>query len=364
MIVLRRFSSSTSFADCRRVLQLCKYSSRSWLPLNRNNSDQSTSVGKRDVDFRNHLGAQSMPSFWQDQPQVDLSQIDVVDSDAWSVSLCLDHVSKGAQDASKTRLLGLEEAGDGVAYNPKQIESDPDIDDVEDMRIRGKLYYKVEQNSMEFEEYKFDFHGRKFKSINSDKKESEKKELGQQVTPKCETAVKSREGQQVISKKGNIKHELLVDKERLVKTINDKYVVNSLDDRSCVEKKQRKPTFNQLTGPYHEPFCLDIYVTKGSVRACVVHRVTSKVVIVAHSISKDLKFDLGSTKSVAAAANVGKILARRALEDDIHNVIYTPRKGDKLEGKLHVVLQSITDNGLNVKLKLKQRNPTKALKRH
>ncbi|KAL2906633.1 50S ribosomal protein L18, partial [Bienertia sinuspersici] len=102
--------------------------------------------------------------------------------------------------------------------------------------------------------------------------------------------------------------------------------------------------FNQLTGPYHEPFCLDIYVSKGSVRACAVHRVTSKVVVVAHSISKYMKFNLGSAKSRIAAATVGKFLAHRALADDIHDVIYTPRKGDELEGKLQLVLQSIIDN--------------------
>ncbi|KAK9664332.1 hypothetical protein RND81_14G034100 [Saponaria officinalis] len=349
MIVLRRFASSTSLANFHRVFWFCGYSSKSSSSLNRNNSDQSASAPKTDVDFRNRLGAQSLPSFWRDQPQFDFSQMDIVDSDTWSISSCLAHVSNGAQEASQLRLMGLEEVGDGVACNPKITESDPDIDDVEDMRIRGKLFYKVEQSSLEFDEYKLDFHGRKFKSINNDKKESEKKEQ-----------LRCKESQEVISKKGNIEREPLVNKERLVKTIKDKYIVRTPDDRSCVGKKQRKPTFNQLTGPYHEPFCLDIYVSKGSVRACVVHRVTSKVVIVAHSISKDLKFDLGSTKSVAAAANVGKVLARRSLEDDIHDVIYTPRKGDKLEGKLQVVLQSITDNGLNVKLKLKQRNPIKA----
>ncbi|EEF45298.1 structural constituent of ribosome, putative [Ricinus communis] len=129
---------------------------------------------------------------------------------------------------------------------------------------------------------------------------------------------------------------------------------------NVAKKKVRTPTFNQLTGPYHEPFCLDIYISKASVRACVIHRVTSKVVAVAHSISKDLKFDLSSTRNVAACATVGAVLAQRALADDIHDVIYTQRKGEKLEGKLQIVLQSIVDNGINVKVKLKQRQRGKA----
>ncbi|KAK2647014.1 hypothetical protein Ddye_022209 [Dipteronia dyeriana] len=55
----------------------------------------------------------------------------------------------------------------------------------------------------------------------------------------------------------------------------------------------------------------------------------------------------------------GSILAQRALGDDIHDVIYTPRKGEKLEGKLQIMLQDIIDNGVNVKVKLKQRKAKK-----
>ncbi|KAG2270981.1 hypothetical protein Bca52824_065536 [Brassica carinata] len=54
-------------------------------------------------------------------------------------------------------------------------------------------------------------------------------------------------------------------------------------------------------------------------------------------------------------AAVGTVLAQRSLEDDIHDVMYTPRKGDKVEGKLQVVLQAIIDTGVVVKVKLKQR---------
>ena len=134
-----------------------------------------------------------------------------------------------------------------------------------------------------------------------------------------------------------------------------------MDASSNVEKKKvRTPTFNQLTGPYHEPFCLDIYISKTSVHANVIHHITSKVVAVAHSISKDLKFDLLSTKNAIACATVGAILAQRALADDIHDIIYTPRRGERLEGKLQIVLQSIIDNGINVKVKLKQRKHQKA----
>lgn len=130
---------------------------------------------------------------------------------------------------------------------------------------------------------------------------------------------------------------------------------NDMDDAMMVVKRVRTPTYNQTTDPYHQPFCLDIHITKASVRACVVHRVTSRVVVVAHSISKDMKFDLKSRKDSRACAAVGAALAQRAMADDIHNVVYTPRKGEKIEDKLLVVLQAIVDRGINVKVKLKKR---------
>ncbi|KAM1304674.1 hypothetical protein FF1_022193 [Malus domestica] len=146
------------------------------------------------------------------------------------------------------------------------VEGDPDFDDIDNMRIRGNLFFKLDRDSKEFEEYNFNFHRRK----KSSKQKDDPKES---------------------QRKGNE----LKDSKR--------------DNPSC-ELPSRSKT---------------------SVRACIIHRVTSKVVVVAHSISKDMKFDLGSTRNAAACAGVGEILAQRALDDDIHDVIYTPRKGERLE---------------------------------
>ncbi|KAJ7980041.1 Ribosomal protein L18/L5 [Quillaja saponaria] len=214
------------------------------------------------------------------------------------------------------------------------------------MRIRGNLFYKLDRNSKEFEEYNLDFHRRKSSKKKDDKRENveERKD-----NPSRNLATKAKK------------------LPKLTKVVSSRNVTSLLDDidsSSAGNKKQRTPTFKQLTDPYHQPFCLDIYISKASVRACIVHRVTSKVVAVAHSISKDMKFDLGSTRNSTACAAVGAILAQRALGDDIHDVIYTPRKGERLAGKLQIVLQSIIDHGINVNVKIKQRRPNKAAQLH
>lgn len=306
----------------------------------------------------------SLSLLCQDQSHHD-KEIKVVDLDTWSISAGLSCVSKSEQKESQIS-FGVEEVDDGIIHDTKQVENDPDFDGIEDMRIHGDLFYKIERNSMEFQEYKFDFHGRKPKYNANDEKESKKKESQKDYLEQNDVrSLKGKVNPQEINKKPGLKDSPLVNKERLVRSIKEQYVVCSPRDidASLTGKKLRSPTFNQLTGPFHEPFCLDIHVSKGSVRACVVHRVTSKVVTVSHSISKDMKFDLGSTKSRVAAAAVGKVLAQRALADDIHDVIYTPRKGDKLEGKLQIVLQSIIDNGVNVKIRLKQKSSSKPIKR-
>lgn len=366
LALLRRFAASTSIVNPHILYPFIRKFSKSRPSIDKGdrNSYHSTLVDNED-GLRNHLGGiYCLPLLSQDQPKLDSHEIEVVDLDTWSISSGLACVSKSKQKESQLRLTGLEEVDVGLSNNFKQVEDDPDIDEIEDMRIHGNLFYKIEKSSMEFEEYKFDFHGKKQKSNTNDEGESKKESLKYDLSQDSQKSLKGKVSQPAISTKLDIKDGYLVNKERLAKSIKNKYVVCTQDlDGSSAEKKLRSPTFNQLTGPYHEPFCLDIYVSNGSIRACIVHRVTSNVVVVAHSISKDMKFDLGSTKSRVAAATVGTVLAQRALADDIHNVIYIPRKGDKLEGKLQVVLQSIINNGVNVKVKLKQKHPSKAVRR-
>uniref|UniRef100_A0A0E0M8X9 Uncharacterized protein n=1 Tax=Oryza punctata TaxID=4537 RepID=A0A0E0M8X9_ORYPU len=249
-------------------------------------------------------------------PLGDRFHIDMVNSDLWPASfdLSMDHVPKnGCPD-------DFQEHEDEEVHDSE--------DEIDDMRHRKKLFYKLDRGSKEFEENNVSLrHRRKREKGNVNNPKECKK-----VDPDEPASVK-------------------VPKLKMKYTVREEDVVEA--------KRDRVPTFNQMTDPYHHPFCLDIHVTKGSVRACFVHRVTSRVVTVAHSISKDMKFDVGSRKGMKACAAVGALLAKRAIEDDIHNAIYTPRKGDRIEGKIEVVLRAIIDNGVDVKVKLKQRKPTK-----
>ncbi|GAU17247.1 hypothetical protein TSUD_109620 [Trifolium subterraneum] len=271
--------------------------------------------------------------------------IEVVDRDAWGVSSVVAQAWRqgdlAASGASSS--CGQHVIDEPLDDHSSDVDDELDFEDIDNMRVRGNLFYKLERSFMEFEEYNLEFHKNKSckkrndkTEVNNNAKVNDKAKTTSNVTVKDQKLPKvdefGRSGKSVMPRLGEI------------------------HDVSPVHKRQRNPTFNQLTGPYHEPFCLDIYISKASVRACIVHRVTSKVVVVAHSISKDLKFDLSSTKNKTTCAAVGEILAQRALADDIHDIIYTPRKGERVEGKLQIVLNSIIDSGINVKLKIKQRH--------
>ncbi|GMY04850.1 L18 ribosomal protein Heart Stopper [Fagus crenata] len=110
------------------------------------------------------------------------------------------------------------------------------------------------------------------------------------------------------------------------------------------EKKSKNPTkhvsFKQRTVAYMEPFTLDVFISKRFVSASLTHRVTSKQVAVA------------GPDQIPACLAIGRILADRAREADVYTASYTPRDRDKFEGKIRAVVQSLIDNGIDIKIYL------------
>ncbi|XP_061339610.1 uncharacterized protein LOC133286236 [Gastrolobium bilobum] len=121
-------------------------------------------------------------------------------------------------------------------------------------------------------------------------------------------------------------------------------------------KKSKNPnkhvSFKQRTIAYMEPFTLDVFISKRFVSASLTHRVTSKQVAVAGTNSKDIKAVLKSRSDIPACIAIGRILADRAREADVYTAAYTPRDRDRFEGKIRAVVQSLIDNGIDVKVYL------------
>ncbi|CAH9136637.1 unnamed protein product [Cuscuta epithymum] len=340
------------------------FCSRTALRLFQSSCAKNTHKKEPFVTFNNGCFSPS-PLFSDGPARLGKCRVELMDSDTWRVSSDLADVWRGnVERGSKTKAFPGNEEEDVeemAKYAPPNTE-DPGFDEIEEMRIRGNLFYKLDKDSKEYEEHKFDFHGR-------NRNKGDKKESARNMEKVCSAPSRNERTTECRKKwqenrkgKENKKQEQSLELTRTPQSEKKSHLIPRLHDLegSGDAKTKRTLTFNQITAPYHMPFCLDIYLSKGSVRASIIHRPSSKVVAVAHSISKDMKFDLKSTKNRATCSAVGEVLAQRALADDIHNVVYTPRKGERLDGKLQIVLQAIIDGGIDVKVKLKQRKPKRS----
>lgn len=77
-----------------------------------------------------------------------------------------------------------------------------------------------------------------------------------------------------------------------------------------------------------------------------MHRGTSKVISVATTNSKDLRYSLPSLTDHNACRVVGQLIAERSKEADVFAMSYEPRKDERIEGKLGIVIDTIKENGI------------------
>ena len=97
---------------------------------------------------------------------------------------------------------------------------------------------------------------------------------------------------------------------------------------------------------YMKPFLLDVFFSKKFVHAKVMHRGTSKVISVATTNAKDLRNSLPSLTDHNACRVIGKLIAERSKEADVYAMSYEPRKDERIDGKLGIVIDTIKENGI------------------
>lgn len=97
---------------------------------------------------------------------------------------------------------------------------------------------------------------------------------------------------------------------------------------------------------FMRPFLLNVYFSKRFVHAKVVHRGTSKVISVATTNAKDLRNTLPSLTDNEACRVIGRLIAERSKEADVFAMSYDPKKDERIEGRLGIVLDTIKENGI------------------
>ncbi|MED6183042.1 hypothetical protein PIB30_034363 [Stylosanthes scabra] len=116
--------------------------------------------------------------------------------------------------------------------------------------------------------------------------------------------------------------------------------------RSEAAKKPNRKSWKQRTDMYMRPFLLNIFFSKRFIHAKVMHRGTSKVISVATTNAKDLRNSLPSLTDHNACRVVGRLIAERSKEADVYALAYEPKKNERIEGKLGIVIDTIKENGV------------------
>ena len=70
------------------------------------------------------------------------------------------------------------------------------------------------------------------------------------------------------------------------------------------------------------------------------------MVSVASTNAKDLRNTLPSLVDEEACRVIGRLIAERSKEADVYAVAYEAKKGERIEGKLGIVIDTIKENGI------------------
>ncbi|KAH7568210.1 hypothetical protein ACOSP7_009297 [Xanthoceras sorbifolium] len=116
--------------------------------------------------------------------------------------------------------------------------------------------------------------------------------------------------------------------------------------RGELANRPSRKSWKQRTDMYMRPFLLNVFFSKRFIHAKVMHRATSKVISVATTNSKDLRNSLPSLTDHNACIVIGKLIAERSKDADVYALSFEPRKDERIEGKLGIVLDTIKENGI------------------
>ncbi|KAL5538219.1 hypothetical protein UlMin_046191 [Ulmus minor] len=116
--------------------------------------------------------------------------------------------------------------------------------------------------------------------------------------------------------------------------------------RGEAAKRPNRKSWKQRTDMYMRPFLLNVFFSKRFIHAKVMHRGTSKVISVATTNSKDLRFSLPSLTDNNACKVIGNLIAERSIEADVYAISYEPKKNERIEGRLGIVIDTIKEHGI------------------
>lgn len=118
----------------------------------------------------------------------------------------------------------------------------------------------------------------------------------------------------------------------------------SKKSRTQIREKKHMKLRNRFSGTAERPR-LAVYRSNMHIYAQIVDDDAQKTLVSASTVQKDIKAELEKTNDTAAAAYVGKVIAQRAIEAGIKEVVFD-RGGYVYHGKVKALADAAREAGL------------------
>ena len=119
----------------------------------------------------------------------------------------------------------------------------------------------------------------------------------------------------------------------------------SKKSRSVVRVNKHKKLRNRLSGTAECPR-LAVFRSNNHMYAQIIDDIAQNTLVSASTLQKDVKANLEKTNNIEAAAYLGKVIAEKAIEKGIKDVVFD-RGGFIYHGKIQALADAAREAGLN-----------------
>ena len=116
------------------------------------------------------------------------------------------------------------------------------------------------------------------------------------------------------------------------------------ESRAKVRENKHRRLRNRISGTTERPR-LAVFRSNNHMYAQIIDDTVGKTIAAASTLDKDVKDAVEKTNNVAAAAQVGTVIAKRALEKGITTVVFD-RGGYIYQGKVQALADAAREAGL------------------
>ena len=118
------------------------------------------------------------------------------------------------------------------------------------------------------------------------------------------------------------------------------------ESRSAIRVKKHLRVRNRFSGTAERPR-LAVFRSNNHMYAQIIDDTVGNTLVSASTVQKDVKDQLEKTNDVAAAAYLGKVIAQKALDAGIKEVVFD-RGGFIYQGKIQALADAAREAGLEV----------------